>query len=328
VAARGVGYAVGVLRVSRTTIPVLSVGNLTVGGTGKTPLVIHLAKELGARGETVAVLARGYGAERDGDLNDEMRQIQADVPDALLFPGRDRVARAADAVAAGATVIVLDDGFQHRRLGRDVDIVAIDATEPWGAPPHKMLPRGLLREPPAAVRRADVVVLSRIELVARKRLEEIERELADFGFTGPVLRMRLHPSRLETLAVADWAEAPGEAPEELAGKGVIAACGIGNPKAFGATLASLGARMSQLHGLPDHHAYSLEDVEHLEKLASDRAVDTIVVTSKDAVKLRALLDGPRRVTWLALGVEARLEPASAVDDLLQRAKPPDGQGHP
>ena len=324
VAARRIAYGLGLLRVSRTSIPVISVGNLTAGGTGKTPLVIYLAKELIARGERVAVLARGFGAKRDGDLNDELRQIQTDVPEALLFPGRDRVARAAEAVAAGATVIVLDDGFQHRRLGRDVDIVAIDATEPWGAPPHDLLPRGLLREPAQAVSRADVVVLSRIELVDRARIQKIEDELAGFGFGGTVLRMRIQPSHVEALAVADGADAPGTSPEGLSGRGIIAACGIGNPKAFGTTMATLGARMSQLVPFPDHHEYEACDVDYLEELAGERAVNTIVVTVKDAVKLRALLNAPRRVTWLALGVEAQLEPASAVDQLLERAKASQG----
>jgi tetraacyldisaccharide 4'-kinase len=315
---RRFAYDVGALRAHRAGVPVVSVGNLTAGGTGKTPLVIHLARELLARGEAVAVLARGYGAERDGELNDELRQIQADVPDVKLFPGRDRVARAGEAVAAGATVLLLDDGFQHRRLARDVDIVVLDATEPWGAPPHRLLPRGLLREPARAVVRADLVVLSRAELASRARLEELEAELRAVGFDGPVLRMSVVPSQLEALAVAEGEEAPGSEPRALSGKGVIAACGIGNPKAFGATLAFQGARMSQLVALPDHYAYTEADVVHLEGLAAERAVGTVVVTAKDAVKLRPLLGGSRAVTWVSLGVEARLEPPSAIDELHTR----------
>jgi tetraacyldisaccharide 4'-kinase len=101
---------------------------------------------------------------------------------------------------------------------------------------------------------------------------------------------------------------------------VLAACGIGNPSAFGATLASLGARTSQLIALPDHHHYTLRDVDALESLAERRALQTIVVTIKDAVKLRALLEGRRRVTWVALGIEARLDPAGLVDDMLERAR--------
>ena len=136
----------------------------------------------------VAVLARGYGAARDGELNDELRQVQDEVPDALLFPGRDRVARARLATDAGATLLLLDDGFQHRRLARDVDVVILDATEPWGAPAGKLLPRGLLREPPLALRRADVVVFSRVELVGRAELGQLEGQVARHGFLGTVAR--------------------------------------------------------------------------------------------------------------------------------------------
>jgi tetraacyldisaccharide 4'-kinase len=313
-------YDVGALKAHRAGVPVISVGNLTVGGTGKTPLVIHLARELIDRGERVAVLARGYGAPRDGDLNDELRQVQEEVPEAILFPGKDRVARSRDATDAGATVLLLDDGFQHRRLARDVDIVILDATEPWGAPPRRLLPRGLLREPPSALQRADVVVFSRVELVGRAELGQLEAEVSRLGFYGSIARMPLHPTQVVHLATPSAKGFRGTAPISLRGVPVLAACGIGNPNAFGATLASLGAQTSQLVALPDHHAYTDHDVKALEDLAERRALKTVVVTFKDAVKLRDLLAGPRRVTWVALGIEARLEPATAVDDMLERAR--------
>ncbi len=309
-------YDAGLKKAQRVTTPVVSVGNLTVGGTGKTPLVIHLAKVLAARGETVAVLARGYGAKRDGDLNDELRVVQAEAPDALLFPGADRVVRAGEAIGAGATVLLLDDGFQHRRLARDLDIVILDATEPWGCPPGALLPRGLLREPPRALSRAHALVVSRVELVGAADIVTIEEQARGFGFKGPVLKMSTRATKLSLLALADGAENPGESIEQLDGLSLVAACGIGNPNAFGATLASLAARTTQLVARPDHHAYIPWDIKHLEDLAKRRAVKRIVVTEKDAVKLRGLLDGPRPVTWQALGIEASVDPAQELDGLL------------
>lgn len=320
VALRAAAYSLGLLRARRAALPVVSVGNLTAGGTGKTPLVIALARRLRDRGERVAVLARGYGAERDGELNDELRLIAAAVPEVEIVAGRDRVAGAAAARARGATVALLDDGFQHRRLARDLDFVLVDATEPWGFPPRVLLPRGLLREPPAALRRASAVFLSRAELVGPSELRRLEEEVRATGYAGPLLRTRTRPTRVELLAGPAGAPSPGEEPELLAGQAVLAACGIGNPSAFAATLAQLGARISQLVALPDHHAYTAADVDGLERLARERAVGRVVVTAKDAVKLRPLLAQPSEVTWLALEVEVDVEPEETLNELLARLR--------
>ena len=334
VAARGGCFAAGLLRVRRAPLPVISIGNLTAGGTGKTPVVIQVLRRLLATGERPAVLARGYGAARDGELNDELRLIGEEVPGALLFPGKDRVSRARDAAAAGATVIVLDDGFQHRRLARDLDVVVLDATAPWGTPSGRLLPRGLLREPPGALRRADVVILNRVNLVGSTTLRLLEAEVRTRGFTGPLLRMDVEPRALSAMAAP--AELGGDPVRpvvpgvnlplaSLRGAPLLAACGIGNPNAFAATLALLGGRTSQLVALPDHHDYAPPDVAALEELAARRAVPWVVVTAKDAVKLRPLLEAAhargerRRSAWLSLEVEAAIEPREVLFEELAKA---------
>tara|TARA_R110002072_G_scaffold121004_1_gene254433 strand:- start:423 stop:1331 length:909 start_codon:yes stop_codon:yes gene_type:complete len=291
---------------------VISVGNLTTGGTGKTPLVISLCRALLARGERVGVLARGYGAARDGELNDELRLIRDSLPDVILAPGRDRVVRAAEAVAAGATILVLDDGFQHRRLARDLDIVLLDATAPWSG--GHLLPRGLLREAPSALRRAQAVVISRAELRSPTELQALEAEIRATGYSGPVFRMSLTPSSLVAIGPQGHEERPIQTLEKLP---VVMACGIGNPTAFAATAASLGARLSHLEPFPDHHEYRPRDLHALEDLAERRAVKHVLITAKDAVKLAPLLAVPRGAscTWLCLSVEASIEPREAWETL-------------
>jgi tetraacyldisaccharide 4'-kinase len=320
-AARSAAYEGGLLAPARAPLPVLSVGNLTAGGTGKTPLVILLTRALLARGERPAVLARGYGADRDGELNDELRLIAREVPAALLAPGRDRVARAQEAAGRGATVLVLDDGFQHRRLHRDVDLVLLDATDPWG--PGGLLPRGLLREPAAALARAHVVVLTRVELVAPAARRRLEDEVRATGFQGPIVGMRLVPRALEPLPPPTSAEttrlpeAPGAA---LAGASVLAACGIGNPAAFVRTLEALGARVARLEALPDHHAYGPADVARIEARARDAGLERVVTTAKDAIKLEALVSPRGQVRWSTLTIAAELEPPESMDEILARAR--------
>lgn len=321
-AARAAAYDGGLFAAHRAALPVISVGNLTAGGTGKTPLVIHLARTLLARGHRPAVLARGYGAARDGELNDELRLIAREVPEALLAPGSDRVARAQEAAGRGATVLVLDDGFQHRRLHRDADVVLLDATDPWG--PGGLLPRGLLRELPAALARAHVVVLSRIELVDAAARARLEAEVRATGFAGPIVAMRMAPRALEPLPppTATDADRRTRAPASLAGQSVVAACGIGNPTAFARTLGVLGARVLHLEALPDHHAYGAADVARVEELAAKTGAGLVVTTAKDAVKLEALVSPRAPVPWATLTIAAELDPPAALDDILGRALAP------
>lgn len=321
VACRNAAYDRGLLAVAQGPIPVVSVGNLTLGGTGKTPLVAWLARRLADRGLRPAVVSRGYGAAR-GQESDEAAELGVLLPAVPHVADRDRIAGVRTAAAGGADVAVLDDGFQHRRLARDLDIVAVDATDPCGG--GRLFPRGLLREPVAGLARAQAVVLTRATAVDARRRDAIRRELA--GGT----RGRLPPVWIEAthrpvgLRAASGTTQPLE---RLAEARVAAFAGIGNPAAFRATLAGLGGDLVGFRPFPDHHRYTPADLDALRDWAAGLGADLVVTTLKDLVKVRA--DRSGRLPLLAL--EIALEPLpggdlSAFDALLEplvdRASPP------
>ncbi len=275
---RNLAYTRGWLRVTRAGAAVVSVGNLTVGGTGKTPCVEYVAGWYARHDARAAVLSRGYGST--GGLNDEGQVLYENLPE-LPAPlqGVDRVELARIAVEElEAEVLVLDDGFQHRRLGRDVDVVLIDATNPWG---HGwLLPRGLLREPPSALGRADAVVLTRCDQADPDALADLRRRVARLA-PAAVRAEAVH--RPEGLVNGDQREDLGL----LRGRPVIAFCGLGNPEGFWRTLHALGVRPGETRGYPDHHAYTAADVAGLSAWAARQPADAVVVTTqKDLVKLR------------------------------------------
>ncbi len=318
-AARSGLYARGILRAAALEVPVVSVGNLTTGGTGKTPFVAFLCRALRARGRRPAVLSRGYGARR-GAPNDEALLLARELPDVALHADPDRV-RGGErlAAASGCDVVVLDDGFQHRRLARALDLVLVDALRPWGLPPptsgaravRALLPRGLLREPPAALARADLVVLTRTDQVAPDALAALEAEL-ERQAPGRPLAHAVHRPRALRPAV------PGAAagdPARLAGRTVDLLSAVGNADAFERTVRALGARVAVHRALPDHHDHAPADLAGLG--AEGR---WIVTTQKDAVKLERLGLAPERAP-LALEVELALVRGAPVLDALLDALP-------
>jgi tetraacyldisaccharide 4'-kinase len=270
-------------------VPVISVGNLTVGGTGKTPCVEMVARICRDEFDLVTViLSRGYGSERGP--NDEALVLEANLPDVPHLQGADRVALARTAIEElEAEVLILDDGFQHRRLGRDLDLVLIDATDPWGG--GSLLPRGLLREPAWGLRRAAQVLLTRCDLVPAERIEALERQVRRLA-PGISVGRTVHAPL--GLIAADESTGPTT---DLVGKPILGVCGIGNPDGFYATLRHLGADVRDLATFPDHHAYSRQDVDTLiERAGLLPREGWVVTTQKDLVKLRTMeLAG--RPTW-------------------------------
>lgn len=263
--------------VVRVPVPVVGVGNLSVGGTGKTPCVEWVADYLRERDQRVAILSRGYGS--DAGPNDEAMVLEENLPDVPHLQGRDRVALAATAVEElESEVLVLDDGFQHRRLGRDLDLVLSDATRP--ADRDYLLPRGTLREPVGGLRRAGLLVLTRCDQVEPA---EVDRQRAWFTRRFPKLPVATAVHAPVGLVGAVRTADVGE----LRGKPVGAFCGIGNPAAFRRTLTDLGADVVAFRAFADHHPYDRADVYALEQWAEALPTDAVVATTqKDFVKLR------------------------------------------
>ncbi|MEI8072348.1 MAG: tetraacyldisaccharide 4'-kinase [Planctomycetota bacterium] len=306
---RNAAYDARWLAISSGTVPIVSVGNLTLGGTGKTPLVAWLARAFCRQGLRPAIVSRGYGARR-GQASDEAAELGILLPDVPHSANPDRVAAARTAVAGGAEVIVLDDGFQHRRLARDIDIVAVDATDPFGC--GYIFPRGLLREPLAGLARADAVVLTRAGLVEPARRREI-RDLLNKACCGKLPPIWIEAShRPTTMRTASGGYG---SLENIRGQRVAAFAGIGNPAAFRAMLETLGARIVVFHPFPDHHIYSSGDMASLARLASDARADIVVTTLKDLVKVQTDSLGDIPLAAIEISLEI-LSDASVLDALL------------
>jgi tetraacyldisaccharide 4'-kinase len=296
VRARNLGYDRGWLKTARAGVPVVAVGNLTVGGTGKTPMVEWVARWYRRRGVRVAILSRGYGREASGGVNDEARVLEENLPDVPHLQDPDRVKIAGTAVEElGSELLVLDDGFQHRRLARDLDVVLLDALDPFGL--GRMLPRGLLREPLGALRRAGVVVLSRADLVDAPTLASI-RSRAERKAGA----LRWVVTRHAPESVIGHGVEP-EPVESLRGRSVAAFCGIGNPDGFFRTIGPVCGRVVDTRAFPDHHLYTAADVSDLTSWARSLGADLALTTQKDLVKLRAAGLGGVPLRALRIGLE-------------------------
>ncbi len=311
VAARNGLFAAGVLRAQAVEgLRVLSVGNLTAGGAGKTPVVAFLAERLAGVGVQVAVLSRGHGRRAQGlvrvqgppwpsfqEVGDEPLLLARRLPQAHVWVGANRVALAQRARAAGATVALLDDGFQHRWLRREGDVVVLDEAVALGN--GHLLPWGPLREPASSLQRASLVWV---------RAAPKPRPL-------PALPEGLQVVRASHAAVdvvtADGVVAPLS---RLAGLRVLGFCGIARPSAFGQTLRELGAEMVTVHGFPDHHAFTPKELARLRAEAAALKAE-LVTTEKDAMRLPQ--DFPASV--LRLGVSL-VSGEDALARFLERAR--------
>jgi tetraacyldisaccharide 4'-kinase len=329
---RNGAYDRGWRKCERAAIPVISLGNLTTGGTGKTPFAAFVARWFRKHGVRVCFISRGYragdsadwrpsfapfvrgaqgGAESEAGstMNDEALVLDQLCPDVPHLQNPDRVAAASVAhEELDSQLIILDDGFQHRRLARDLDIVLIDATNPWGF--GYLLPRGLLREPASSLKRADLVVITRVDQVPRGDVEAIRRQVASMHPGCTVAEATFPPARLINSA------GKTATLESLPGRSIAAFCGIGNPAAFRAGLDQLGWKVADFRSFPDHHHYTRADVDDLERWSRGLTVDAAVCTQKDLVKIGLDRIGDRPLWAIEIGtrlvaggdlLEARLE---------------------
>lgn len=283
---------VGVERIDR---PVISVGNLSAGGTGKSPVVRWIVRLLQEHGHHPAIAMRGYKA-KPGEMSDEQAEHAAELPGVPIVAQPDRIAglRALFGTEEGASVdcVVLDDGFQHRRLARDLDIVLIDATRP--AHRDALLPAGFLREPVSALSRADAVVFTRSELVDPDELEASARAvgLSVSGDT-PVFAGAEHWESVREITCSD--EIVGK-PESVDGQTLAVCCAIGNPGAFLRSAERAGVSVGERFLLRDHAEYDRAIVERIARAGS--SCDGVLTTGKDWVKIAGL--------WSVLGVSGVL----------------------
>ena len=285
-------YDRGTFRTTRLDRPVISIGNLTTGGTGKTPLVEWVARVLAADGKRVCILTRGYG-RRNPNRRVLVSDGQAvlsnpfDAGDEPFLLAKNLIGTAAvisdiDRVSAGKGAIehlkidcfILDDGFQHLRLARDLDVVTVDATNPWGG--GALLPFGRLRERPDALKRADCLVITRSDQVGD--VAPLVRELRTVSGDRPIFISRMVIRRFTSLGEDLEAEINGP---------VAAFCAVGNPGSFFKLLEHSGCELVLKKHFPDHHVYSDGELLSVENEARSAGASALVTTAKDAVKLAA-----------------------------------------
>jgi len=298
---------------------VVSVGNLTVGGTGKTPLVIEIARRLEQRGRQVAVLSRGYKAAPDRPA-DELLLVARHLPGVACLGDPDRVGGARAAIdQQNVDAIVLDDAFQHRRLARDLDVVTIDATCPFGY--GYLLPRGLLREPTSSLRRADLIVITRADQVDRADLDDLHAQIERIAPDVSRITSRHRPTKLVEL---DGGESDLHPDRMDPARRVLCFSAIGNSRSFERTVRRMGVEVCGHLRWSDHHRYGPADLERIAAEAKRCGADLLLTTEKDAVKLATMsFDWPCRVLAMRIAI-AFLDRgdtilSSALDRALERS---------
>ena len=292
---RNLLFAIGILRSRAVSVPVISVGNITTGGTGKTPLVIWLCNYLQNKGLHCSILTRGYKTAPD-QITDEPALLAKACLDTDVIVNPNRVAGAHKAVSTyQAQALVLDDGFQHRRLKRDLDIVAVDATCPFGY--GRVLPAGLLREPKGGLARADAVIITRFDQVDAEQMQQLEQKIQTIAPGIPIAKA-VHK---HTGAVTLQNERLGL--EELRSKKIFAFCGIGNPSAFFRCLEQNGLSLADTQTFDDHHPYTLEEMKQIFERARSCEANTILCTQKDWVKTALLSPEEEGIVFAYLAME-------------------------
>lgn len=266
-------------RIHKVSARVVSLGNITWGGTGKTPLTIRVAQSLVEAGRKVAVLTRGYG-------QDEVQELKKHLPGVAILEGRDRVKSALEAVEKHrAEFLILDDGFQHLRLHRDLDVVMLNATEPFG--PGGLIPLGTLREPLGHLSRADLFVLTKCD-VGQKNVHWIRQKLNTIKPNATIFEA-IH----EVKGFRDGMRQRALSPGQIRGKKIGALSGIGDPSSFERTAEMLGAEIMFAARFEDHHPFKREEIDNFIRQAKAMGLTEAITTEKDFFRLKPVLEaGP------------------------------------
>jgi tetraacyldisaccharide 4'-kinase len=313
IAVRNSLYNIKVLRTHKVPVPVISVGNITAGGTGKTPMVIWLCQYLAQK--PLAVLTRGYKTKTGAVSSDEPAMISQSCPHAKTIVNPNRSLAADKAVKNyNAKVLIMDDGFQHRKLARDLDILTIDATNPFGF--EKMLPAGLLREPLSQLKRAHAAVITRCDQASTQQIDTIENKLRQINPKILVARSIHQPVQIRgirdfTIQLDDLKDTP-----------VCAFCGIGNPQSFFQTLENIGANLVAKIPFNDHHTYSQSDLHSIYAQARENNAQIIIATQKDWTKTVLLAQNNSEIPMAYLEIKlkfiaAQQEITALIDQTIQ-----------
>jgi tetraacyldisaccharide 4'-kinase len=286
----------------RLPVPVISVGNITAGGTGKTPLVVWLAGLCIQEGLTPAILTRGYGGKRQkegvifrfsdlaglspAETGDEPFLLAKLLPEALVVVGRERYRMGLKALKVYPEIdlFILDDGFQHWELKRNLDLLVIDASKPFSN--GHLLPRGLLREPLSSLKRAGIILLTRTGKLAEDEIANLTLECKRHNPDVSVALVREDNPYLISLNGVSKVSAA----QFLAGRKVGAITGIGNPRQFLGSLESLGAEVGYFKGYPDHYQWEKTEIDNLLEVLKEWGFKELIVTAKDGVKLEPYLE--------------------------------------
>jgi tetraacyldisaccharide 4'-kinase len=300
-------YEKGWLKTSKVDALVISVGNITAGGTGKTPLVVWVSQLINSKNLKCAVLTRGYKTKK-GKISDEPAVLARNSPETKIVINPNRVAGAAKAISKyGAKVLVMDDGFQHRRLARDIDIVTIDAMVPFGY--ARYLPAGFLREPIESLARADAAVITRSNQVAESEVKDLEEVLLSANPDLIIAKSEHRPVKIKCMGRLELTL------EEISGKRIFAYCGIGNPDSFLKTVEAIGAEIIATRIYDDHHEYTNGDLTDIYEEARYLNAEMILSTQKDWTKSSLLVGDGLEIPFGYLHIE--LEITSGVEKITE-----------
>jgi tetraacyldisaccharide 4'-kinase len=316
-------YRTGLCKARRLQGTVISVGNLTVGGTGKTPLVLWIAKKFSEQGKKVGILTRGYRGETVASAesenpagvssnSDEVRLLRDRLGERVFFGiGADRFEKGSQLASQGVDHFILDDGFQHQRLARDLDIVLIDGLNPFGG--GHLLPAGRLREPVSAIGRADIVVINRTAV--SPAIETVIRRHSQV----PIFYAQPKIASIRAVETGQLSKQTFD----LAGQKVFAFCGIGNPQGFLATLRDTAAQVVGSKFFSDHHRYTERDAARIQSEALASGASVLVCTEKDFYNLNGSFGGTLPVVciMISLNIQREDELWHQINAIVKRRNP-------